>query len=198
MQKALAILGIILLAMIGATFYATVFQSTDEVVRESSYVDLGEIAPPEPPPETFSEFMKVPPSPAQEVLRQEIYDDVYTLTPCSDMSSASVLVLLGQYREIDGVNTFVAAQEAMVDFENDAYRDWGPAIFGASYVPSSLPPQISLERITNSHVLAESQTRLFHSDVNKSLYYGWTLNYLIVAPSSECLIETMESVYHIH
>ncbi len=198
MQKLLLVLGVVLGVVLLALFGARLFLSTSPEVVEERFVDLEVVVPPTLPAQRLSEFITTPPSPAQEVLRQEILDDEYYVRDCEDLPGTQALVLVGQYRPIDGLNSFAGATEAMRSFENDVYRDWGQTLYGTGYTPSSQEPQVRINRITDGHVAADEYIELLHADVRRSVYYGWTLNYLVAAPTPDCLIEAMESVYHVH
>lgn len=151
------------------------------------------------PAKNFTDALPKPLSAqAQKVVDQIHTDEYYNFECVDDGRQTSSLVLVGQYRSVNGVNTFEASQRAMSVFEQVMYAEWGPLLIKSEFQVSNVDPQITSLRVGDSEVLADSYRRLYFSDVNQSLYYGWLLNYVVIAASEACLFETMKDIYHVH
>jgi hypothetical protein len=97
-----------------------------------------------------------------------------------------------------GINTFDKAVEKMSQFENKIYSDWGQVVFLEQFIPSFETPTFLTKSIQGYNIAADSYREGNLNTVNKKIYYGWVLNYIIVAADEECLLAAMEEIYHVH
>ncbi len=171
--------------------------NNEQVTQEESPILLGDRQ--DSPSGNFVDFLAVSPSPTQRQLHEEIYTDEYYVYPCLDGDQKSnAIVLVGQYKPVNGENTFIQAQTAVSRFEKDMYRDWSRNLFVGEFNQSNDDPVISVVPVSDPHVLADTYRLLRYEDTRQEIRYGWLLNYLVVATTEQCLFATMESIYHIH
>jgi len=152
------------------------------------------------PTTTFDELLTNAPDSIQQKVLDNIYLDEFYVSSCNSGDLVSdVVVLVAQYKQNpQGVNSILTAETAFTAFENTMYKNWGHLIYKQSFQPNLNIVTFSTETIVDSEVLSDKYRVGTLSDDVTKIYYGWVLNYIIVAASKECLLGSMKSVYHIH
>lgn len=149
---------------------------------------------------TFTSLLMLQPSATQKKVLENIYLDEYYIYPCTLNNVATdVVVLVAEYKPgATGINTFEAAEVALKSFETEMYPNWGHLVYKEAFNPAVIIRNFTDEPVSDPEVLSESYRVGVSADGKTKLYYGWVLNYVFVAASKECLVETMKRVYSIH
>lgn len=189
---------VLLLTLIVCVWYFTK-GTTDEV--PGSVTDFSAIGVPTTATNTsFTSLLKQQPDETQQKVLDNIYLDEYYLYPCNITNPPTdVVVLVAQYKPNSaGLNTFQTAQSAVKTFEDDIYPNWGHLIFKDSFNAALSVRNFSEKGVSDPELVTETYRVGLSPDGQTQVYYGWVLNYIVVASSKDCLIETMKQVYSIH
>lgn len=188
----------VLLVLIAGTFFG--IQPKTENVPQT-VTDFSAIGSPiVTPGKTFLDLLSGTPDPVQQKVLDNVYLDEYYLYPCTvNKKTTDVVVLVAKYKQnSEGINSFSNAEMAVKSFETEMYKKWGGIIYKESFQPNLSTKGFSDETLNNDQVLPNSYRVGTLSDNSTKIYYGWVLNYIIVAASKECLVGTMGSVYDMH
>ncbi len=192
---------LLLIVLITGTLFLLQSKSGEVVdkIPDTSFIGVP-TAPALAPGATFVDLLTSTPDSVQQKVLDNIHIDEYYLYPCNINNSISdVLVLVAQYKQNNlGINSFATAETALKAFENEIYKNWGHIIFRSSFQPNLYIQKFNDETVTDPHVWSEMYRVGTLSDNKTEIYYGWLLNYIVIASSKECLLGTMESVYGIH
>ncbi len=147
----------------------------------------------------FSQLINKSNKPEQIQVLNNIYTDEYYIYPCVvDGVNEKVLMLVARSVERNGMMSIRPAQDAIQTYENDLYHDWGSIIFEKKFNPELQTMAFKEVPIQSDHILSNAYRVGTLSDNTTNIYYGWLLNYIVVAASEACLLKTMESVYDVH
>jgi hypothetical protein len=195
--RILSVIIFVLIISIAGTF---LLQKNNDQTIVPVNSDFSIIGIPRPAPPLFTDLLTKTPNNLQQNVLDNVYLDEYYIYPCSyENQNTDVVVLVSKYKQdSSGVNSFIEAQTAFKSYENSIYQDWGHIIFKGSFKPNLEIITFDNESISNSDVLTDSYRVGKLSDNTTKIYYGWVLNYVLVASSKECLLASMESVYDVH
>ena len=187
-----------LIFLIAGTIFFMSDQNTIVSETETDFSTIG--TPMENAPVSFVDLLSTAPSPVQQDVLDTIHLDEYYLYPCTENGTVkNVLMLVAQYKtDITGNNSISEAEESITSFEESMYSEWGHIIYEESFNPDLNIIGFADEAVNDEAVWAEKYRVGTLSDNKTKIYYGWVLNYIVVASSNGCMLSTMKSVYEIH
>lgn len=191
------IIVVLILLIIGTIF----LMPEGNITEPEAGTDFSTIGTPvENAPASFVDLLTTAPSPVQQKVLDNIYLDEYYVYPCNENGDIkNVLMLVAQYKaNASGENSITNAEEAVGSFEDAIYSDWGHIVYKDAYIPNLNTVSFTDEKVIDEEVWAEKYRVGTLSDNKTKIYYGWVLNYILVASSKECLLSAMKSVYEIH
>ena len=197
-MKIFAIIIVVLVGLIVGTVFLMP-NKTENI--ENGHTDFSFIGVPTITPEpSFTDLLTSTPDSMQKTVLDNVYLDEYYVYPCemNGVTSNALVLVTKSKPDATGMNSFAEAEKAIRSYENAIYKDWGHIIYKETYNPNLSTVNFSDESINDETVWAEKYRVGNLSDNTTKIYYGWALNYLIVAASKECLLETMRSMYPVH
>ncbi len=175
------------------------FSSNSPVPIEEEYSDFPNIELTDI--KTVNDFRNVVQSESQqsEAVMDALYTDEYYYYSCkeSDLESR-VLILVAKYTSENGINTFNPAVDTFSSFETRLLQDWGEVLLPSSTVATQDALTFSTRALNNEYILATEYRVAETSDKKYKVFYGWLLNYIVIATDQECLFKALEDLYHIH
>lgn len=148
--------------------------------------------------ENFSEIVTADSKEHNDVMAS-IYDDSYQYFTCKQGGVESrVLILIGQYVDQNGVNTFAPSVQTFRTFETRLLEDWGEVLLPSVSTTAFGPLTFSTKPLNDEHIVASEYYIGKTSDNMYQVYYGWVLNYIVITTNENCLFETMETLYDVH
>lgn len=132
---------------------------------------------------------------ALDGMLRTMHDDVYAVYSCrATNNDQQALLLTAQYRQSASGNTFDHAIRAVEAWEANALQHIGSILYPTNGTDFTSLPTLTFSDVPNrEYRYAEYRT----AEAAFSVYYGWLLNYVIFAPSQECLDQTMHNVYEV-
>lgn len=143
-------------------------------------------------------------SPSLDKLVSSIYTDNYHIFECNEeIGGGQVMILIAKYDGSMARSGYDKAYQAVKNWEKNAVAEIGNIIFPSLEGQTAGVNFAWFEPydVNNPHITA---SRDFHKalfyigETSYEMHYGWILNYIIFAPSQECLEATMIALYHDH
>jgi len=142
-------------------------------------------------------------SPTLQTVLNSIYRDNYYVFSCgAQTNDGQSIILTALYDGSIARDGYDKAYYAIKDWEKNVMVDFGHILFSLS--PSETAPidfaWFVPYKSTNPHIWARDfhKAVIYIGDTKYEVHYGWTLNYVIFAPSQLCLESTMHALYHAH
>lgn len=200
MSKNLAVTIIFLvltILVLGVFFFfgsSTLNQDSAQTFTELPTIELADVKS----AENFSEIITADSKEHIDVIAS-IYDDSYQYFTCKQGGVESrVLILIGQYVDQNGVNTFAPSVQTFRAFETRLLEDWGEALLPSVSATAFGPLTFITKPLNDEHIVATEYRAGQTSDNMYQVYYGWVLNYIVITTNENCLFETMETLYDVH
>lgn len=199
----LLFLGLVIL--IGYLLFAN---SNDKRGDESQiYVDFNpnfenEQTTNEPTPD-ITTILRSDTSPALDTVINNIYRDNYYVLECSNESvDSNAIIMTALYDGSVAKEGYEKAYQSIKNWEKNAVAELGHVIYPSLSRQTARVDFVWFEPyvVNNEHIIAKDfhKTLFYIDDRAYEMHYGWTLNYVIFAPSQNCLEEVMVSMYHVH
>jgi hypothetical protein len=148
--------------------------------------------------DNFSEIITADSKEHNDVIAS-IYDDSYQYFTCKQSGKESqVLILIGQYVDQNGVNTFAPSVQTFKDFETRLLDDWSEVLLPAVPATTFGPLTFTTKPLNDEHIVVTEYRVGQTSDNKYQVYYSWVLNYIVIATTEDCLFDTMEGLYDVH
>lgn len=203
------LLSLLIIGIIASSIYVVVKNfSNDTDTVTPAYIDFSPQFPPvqnkNELPSDITTILKDDVSPALKKVVNSIYRDNYYVFACNDKNTDSnVLIMTALYDGSVARDGYEGAYQAIKDWEKSAVAEIGHIIF-PSFNQTALEavnfvwfePYVS----NNEHIIAHDfyKALFYLGETSHEMHYGWTLNYVIFAPSQECLEGAMTALYQAH
>ncbi|MFN3188496.1 MAG: hypothetical protein ACK42D_03085 [Candidatus Paceibacteria bacterium] len=143
------------------------------------------------------------PSPAFERVVSSIYRDSYEVMSCGEeIGGGKALLMTALYDGSIARGGYDKAYQEIRSWDKNAVAEIGHIIFPSLARQTSVIDFVWFEPYvsTNQHIdPRDFYKALFYvGETPYEIHYGWTLNYVIFAPSQACLEGAMMELYHVH
>jgi len=179
----------------------------DELNEPDSYVDrsflLPDVVDTSLPMQDITTLLLSEPSPALNRVINSIYRDSYEVMTCKDeIGGGKALLMTALFDGSIARDGYDKAFQDIKNWESNAVAEIGHIVF-----PSLARQTASINFVwfepyqsTNQHILARDfhKADFYVEEQPYEMHYGWTLNYVIFAPSQACLEGAMMELYHVH
>lgn len=201
-------LSFLVISVVVLVVYTALQSSDEQLVEPDSYVERGFMLPDTGVPsesarQDITTLLTSDPSTDFKGVIDSIYRDSYEVLTCTDeIGGGQALLMTALYDGSIARDGYDKAYQSIKSWEENAVAEIGHIVFpslarltrAVNFV--FFEPYIS----TNQHI----KPRDFHkavfyiADTPYEMHYGWTLNYVIFAPSQACLEGAMMEIYHVH
>lgn len=200
----LVIVGLIVLAV-----YLLLGRSADEDDQiPDTYIEFSPLHPevstsPNVTPD-IRNILKEKISPALNKVVNSMYIDNYHVFECDENSGGGqVMILTAKYDGSIARGGYDGAYQNIKAWESNAVADIGHILFPSLSLQTAAVNFVWFEpyEVNNSHITAARdfhKAQFYIGDQSYEMHYGWILNYVVFAPSQDCLVATMFALYHDH